>query len=56
MERECSISSQHLFFLFFSLKRKLWSELIDYKRKFIGGKWCIGGDFNAIEKEEERRG
>ncbi|CAK8541506.1 unnamed protein product [Lathyrus sativus] len=39
----CSINS----------KRKLWVELCLCKRKWLNGKWIIGGDFNAVSNSYE---
>jgi hypothetical protein len=37
-------------------KRKLCSELIEFKLNNDPGEWCLGGDFNSIMKVGERRG
>ncbi|MCI24910.1 reverse transcriptase, partial [Trifolium medium] len=37
-------------------KRKLWSDLLDFKKNNAPGEWCIGGDFNSVTKVGERRG
>jgi hypothetical protein len=37
-------------------KRKLWYDLIMSKRGFGGGKWCVAGDFNSINRREDMRG
>ncbi|PNX71762.1 cysteine-rich receptor-like protein kinase, partial [Trifolium pratense] len=37
-------------------KRKLWSDLLDFKLNNEQGEWCLGGDFNATLKVGERRG
>ncbi|GAU16840.1 hypothetical protein TSUD_367870 [Trifolium subterraneum] len=37
-------------------KRKLWTNLIDFKLNNEPGEWCLGGDFNSISKVGERRG
>ncbi|PNX98502.1 cysteine-rich receptor-like protein kinase [Trifolium pratense] len=37
-------------------KRKLWSDLLDFKTNNEKGEWVLGGDFNAILKSGERRG
>ena len=37
-------------------KRKLWTDLIDFKLNNEPGEWCLGGDFNLISKVGERRG
>jgi hypothetical protein len=37
-------------------KRKLWSDLLDFKLNNASGEWCLGGDFNSILKSWERRG
>ncbi|KAK2445049.1 hypothetical protein QL285_016023 [Trifolium repens] len=37
-------------------KRKLWSDLIEFKLNNDPGEWCLGGDFNSIMKIRERRG
>jgi hypothetical protein len=37
-------------------KRKLWSDLLDFKNNNESGEWCIGGDFNSVMKPGERRG
>lgn len=34
----------------------LWRDIIYYKRKFEGGDWCLGGDFNAISNKKEMFG
>lgn len=39
----------------FNLKRLSWKELLACKAKFNVGKWCIGGDFIAIKKVNERK-
>ncbi|KAL9675958.1 hypothetical protein QQ045_004167 [Rhodiola kirilowii] len=36
-------------------KLKLWEELIELKEAFEG-EWVLGGDFNSVLVEEERRG
>ncbi|MCI00463.1 hypothetical protein A2U01_0021482, partial [Trifolium medium] len=37
-------------------KRKLWQELLDFKMNNEEGEWCLGGDFNAVLKNGERKG
>ncbi|PNY11621.1 cysteine-rich receptor-like protein kinase, partial [Trifolium pratense] len=37
-------------------KRKLWSDLLDFKLNNEQGDWCLGGDFNAVMKAGERKG
>jgi hypothetical protein len=37
-------------------KRKLWSDLIDFKTYNDPGEWCLRGDFNSVFKLGERRG
>lgn len=37
-------------------KRKFWSELNEFKRKFPSGEWCVTCNLNAIKKENERKG
>ncbi|XP_058747173.1 uncharacterized protein LOC131620182 [Vicia villosa] len=39
-----------------SLKRVLWSRLVELKNKYQDGEWIIGGDFNAVMKRSERSG
>lgn len=34
----------------------MWNNTIDFKRKFGGSFWCIGGDFNAVSNKKERKG
>ncbi|CAM8979776.1 unnamed protein product [Rhodiola kirilowii] len=36
-------------------KRKLWEDLVSLKASFEG-EWIVGGDFNSVLVEEERRG
>ncbi|XP_045831276.1 uncharacterized protein LOC123922622 [Trifolium pratense] len=40
----------------FSGKRKLWSDLVEFKMNNVQGDWCLGGDFNAVMKVGERKG
>ncbi|XP_058750389.1 uncharacterized protein LOC131623395 [Vicia villosa] len=37
-------------------KRRFWSDMLNFKEKFLEGEWCVGGDFNAIKVEAKRRG
>ncbi|PNX65767.1 hypothetical protein L195_g054707, partial [Trifolium pratense] len=37
-------------------KRKLWSDLLNFKLNNEQGDWCLGGDFNAVLKTGERKG
>ncbi|XP_045822121.1 uncharacterized protein LOC123915007 [Trifolium pratense] len=37
-------------------KRKLWTDLIDFKMNNEPGEWCLGGDFNSITTIGEPRG
>lgn len=37
-------------------KRNLWSNLLKVKSNFPIGEWLLGGDFDAIKTEEERKG
>lgn len=39
-----------------SLKRKIWCELLDLKRKMIDDLWLVGEDFNVVSKSSERKG
>ncbi|MCI09822.1 hypothetical protein A2U01_0030913 [Trifolium medium] len=39
-----------------SSKRKLLSDLLEFKLNNKQGDWCLGGDFNAVMKEGERKG
>ncbi|GAU48536.1 hypothetical protein TSUD_282880 [Trifolium subterraneum] len=37
-------------------KRKLWSDLLEFKQNNEQGEWCLGGDFNVVLKTGERKG
>ncbi|KAK2452148.1 DNA-(apurinic or apyrimidinic site) endonuclease [Trifolium repens] len=37
-------------------KRRLWSNLLNFKRGLGDGRWCVVGDFNAVVSMEERVG
>jgi exonuclease III len=37
-------------------KKKLWEDLSMLKQQIGGGKWCVGGDFNAVLHSSERKG
>ncbi|GAU23839.1 hypothetical protein TSUD_380010 [Trifolium subterraneum] len=37
-------------------KKKLWEELVALKNQSDGGEWCLGGDFNAVLHQSERKG
>ncbi|XP_057425694.1 uncharacterized protein LOC130719065 [Lotus japonicus] len=37
-------------------KRRMWEELLDWKRRSSSTIWCVGGDFNSVREEDERRG
>ncbi|PNX95639.1 cysteine-rich receptor-like protein kinase, partial [Trifolium pratense] len=41
---------------FRSGKRKLWSDLVNFKLNNEPGEWCLGGDFNSVTKVSERKG
>lgn len=38
------------------LKKKMWKEILDLKKKMIYGLWVIGGYFNSITKSSEIKG
>lgn len=40
----------------FQSKRIMWVELINLKSSLPLGNWCVGGDFNAINRTSERKG
>ncbi|XP_057418110.1 uncharacterized protein LOC130712288 [Lotus japonicus] len=37
-------------------KRAMWRELVEWKNRSPISLWCLGGDFNSVRAEEERRG
>ncbi|XP_058767708.1 uncharacterized protein LOC131641427 [Vicia villosa] len=37
-------------------RRRSWDQLLELKKAHPGGNWCVGGYFNSIAHEEERRG
>ncbi|GAU35252.1 hypothetical protein TSUD_323890 [Trifolium subterraneum] len=37
-------------------KKKLWDDLLSFKRQSGGGEWCMGGDFNVVLHTYERKG
>jgi hypothetical protein len=37
-------------------KKKLWDDLLTRKRQSGRGEWCVGGDFNAVLHNSERKG
>lgn len=39
-----------------SKKKRLWEVLIELKKKYNDGEWIMGGDFNAIKNDRERKG
>ncbi|XP_058783711.1 uncharacterized protein LOC131658435 [Vicia villosa] len=58
------VSWKNKFFYFFNvyaacslpIKRSMWKELVELKKRFDDGDWLIGGDFNAIKRRSERVG
>lgn len=40
----------------FLKKKHLWDDLLELKKSFRDGEWIMGGDFNAIKNERERKG
>lgn len=39
-----------------NIHRIMWSELLQKKRNSLADEWCVGGDFNAILTNRERKG
>ncbi|CAK8544093.1 unnamed protein product [Lathyrus sativus] len=37
-------------------KRRMWSEIVEWKGKLRVGEWIIGGDFNSVKHCGERVG
>lgn len=37
-------------------KKAMWNELIDLKTRWGNGIWVVAGDFNAVRKNEKRKG
>ncbi|XP_058765404.1 uncharacterized protein LOC131638877 [Vicia villosa] len=37
-------------------KKEMWWRLRELKNRFQPGEWCIGGNFNAVCKSDERKG
>ncbi|MCH86118.1 hypothetical protein A2U01_0006972 [Trifolium medium] len=37
-------------------KKKLWEDLLSFKRQYGSGEWCVGGDFNDVLHSSERIG
>ncbi|XP_057436703.1 uncharacterized protein LOC130729089 [Lotus japonicus] len=37
-------------------KRSMWQHLVDWKNSNTASLWCLGGDFNSVRSEDERRG
>ncbi|XP_058732888.1 uncharacterized protein LOC131604468 [Vicia villosa] len=40
----------------FSIRKRSWKKLINFKNNNAPGSWCVGGDFNTISNKEERIG
>lgn len=39
-----------------SLKRIIWGEILELRKKLVDSPWVIGGDFNSISKSCEMKG
>lgn len=39
-----------------SMKTKMWSAILDLKKKMVDGLWILGGYFNPVSKSSERKG
>lgn len=40
----------------FIKKKQLWDDLLELKKFYRNGEWIMGGDFNAIKNDRERKG
>jgi len=36
-------------------KKLIWDEICEVRTNYLNRVWCIGGDFNAIKRKEERK-
>lgn len=36
-------------------KRSMWKEILELKRKYGDGEWCVGGDFNFVVSNKETK-